>query len=114
MSTVVDTLLDTNVLSELLRPAPSARVLAWFAAQPGARLFVSAVTEAEMLYGARLMPAGRRRRELEAAGFVYDGSLDVLRNPADTLELNVFDEKIRGKTDQFVLRFRRPSPRRRS
>jgi len=48
------------------------------------------------------------RRELEAAGFVYDGSLEVLRNPADTLELSVFDEKIRGKTDQFVMRFRRP------
>jgi predicted methyltransferase len=48
------------------------------------------------------------RRELEAAGFVYDGSLDVLRNTADTLELSVFDAKIRGKTDQFVMRFRRP------
>jgi len=48
------------------------------------------------------------RRELEAAGFAYDGSLDVLDNPADTLELSVFDPKIRGKTDQFVMRFRRP------
>jgi len=48
------------------------------------------------------------RRELEAAGFVYDGASEVLRNPADTLELGVFDPKIRGKTDQFVMRFRRP------
>jgi predicted methyltransferase len=49
------------------------------------------------------------RRELEAAGFVYDGELDVLRNPADTRELPVFDPKVRGHTDQFVMRFRRPS-----
>jgi predicted methyltransferase len=48
------------------------------------------------------------RRELEAAGFVYDGESAVLRNPADTRELGVFDPAIRGKTDQFVLRFRKP------
>jgi predicted methyltransferase len=48
------------------------------------------------------------RRELEAAGFVYDGESSVLRNPADTLELGVFDPAIRGKTDQFVMRFRKP------
>jgi predicted methyltransferase len=48
------------------------------------------------------------RRELEAAGFVYDGESAVLANPADTLGLGVFDPAIRGKTDQFALRFRRP------
>jgi predicted methyltransferase len=48
------------------------------------------------------------RRELEAAGFVYDGESDVLRNPADARELGVFDPAIRGKTDQFVMRFRKP------
>jgi predicted methyltransferase len=48
------------------------------------------------------------RRELEAAGFLLDGETDVLRNFADSLELGVFDPAIRGKTDQFVMRFRRP------
>jgi predicted methyltransferase len=48
------------------------------------------------------------RRELEAAGFVYDGESDALRNPADTRALSVFDPAIRGRTDQFVMRFRRP------
>jgi predicted methyltransferase len=48
------------------------------------------------------------KRELEAAGFVLDGESSALRNPADTLLLGVFDPAIRGSTDQFVLRFRRP------
>ncbi len=60
-------LLDTNVLSELLRAAPDRRVLAWFAAQAPESLFVSAVTQAEMLLGARQLPAGKRRSALEAA-----------------------------------------------
>jgi hypothetical protein len=51
--------LDTNVLSELLRPAPEPAVLAWFAAQPSETLFVTAVTQAGMMFGARLLPAGR-------------------------------------------------------
>lgn len=61
------TLLDTNVLSELLRKQPDAAVLAWFARQPADALHVSAVTQAEMLLGARLLPAGKRRAQLEQA-----------------------------------------------
>lgn len=63
----MSTLLDTNVLSELIRSQPAPGVLAWFAAQPADSLFVSAVTQAEMLLGARLLPAGKRRQKLEAA-----------------------------------------------
>lgn len=48
------------------------------------------------------------RQEVEAAGFVFDGEADFLRNPADTRTVSVFDESIRGRTDQFVLRFRKP------
>jgi toxin FitB len=59
--------LDTNVLSELLRSTPNAAVLAWVAAQPAESLYVSAVTQAEMLLGARLLPAGRRRQTLQTA-----------------------------------------------
>lgn len=60
-------LLDTNVLSELLRAEPDPDVLGWFAAQPANDLFVSAVTQAEMILGARLLPAGKRRQRLEHA-----------------------------------------------
>jgi predicted methyltransferase len=48
------------------------------------------------------------KREVMAAGFVFDGESKVLRNPADNHTLKVFDPAIRGHTDQFVYRFRKP------
>ncbi|RVQ69482.1 methyltransferase [Croceicoccus ponticola] len=48
------------------------------------------------------------RREVESAGFIYDGESPVLKNPADDRLSNVFDSAIKGRTDQFVLRFRKP------
>lgn len=60
-------MLDTNVLSELLRAAPNPSVVAWVVAQPDASLFVTSVTEAEMRLGVRLLPAGKRRQALEIA-----------------------------------------------
>lgn len=48
------------------------------------------------------------RREVEAAGFVFEGESRILRNPRDPLTANVFDASIRGKTDQFVYKFRKP------
>lgn len=48
------------------------------------------------------------RAEVEAAGFIYDGESTALANPADDRTVNVFDEAIRGRTDQFVYRFRKP------
>ena len=57
-------LLDTNVLSELMRPAPEPRVVQWLDACSDEDLWVSAVTEAEILLGIRLLPNGRRREAL--------------------------------------------------
>ena len=57
-------LLDTNVLSELMRPAPDPEVERWLAGQPDASVFISAITEAELRYGLALMPPGRRRSAL--------------------------------------------------
>lgn len=48
------------------------------------------------------------RSEVEAAGFVFDSEAAFLRNPADTRTVSVFDPAIRGRTDQFVMRFRKP------
>ncbi|WFU51095.1 type II toxin-antitoxin system VapC family toxin [Sinorhizobium terangae] len=60
-------ILDTNVLSELLTPSPSAAVEAWLADQPPTSVFTTTVTEAEILCGLRLLSDGRRRRNLEGA-----------------------------------------------
>lgn len=48
------------------------------------------------------------RREVEAAGFVLEGSSDLLRHPADDHTVKVQEAGIRGKTDQFILKFRKP------
>lgn len=48
------------------------------------------------------------RREVEAAGFVFDGETNTLANPADPRTATVFDPSIRGRTDQFALRFKKP------
>jgi len=59
-------LLDTNVLSELMRPAPSSVVERWMSDQPATSLFISTITEAELRYGLALLPDGHRRRQLAA------------------------------------------------
>ena len=46
--------------------------------------------------------------EVTAAGFVLDSESDAVRNPVDPRDVGVFDESIRGHTDQFALRFRKP------
>lgn len=53
--------LDTNVLSEVLRPTPEPAVLNWMAAQPRSSLFTTTVTRGELLYGICLMLEGQRR-----------------------------------------------------
>ncbi|MBC7604987.1 MAG: type II toxin-antitoxin system VapC family toxin [Ramlibacter sp.] len=56
--------LDTNVLSELIRPTADPVVLRWLAAQVPGSLHTTAVTRAEMLYGARQLPTGKRQQQL--------------------------------------------------
>lgn len=59
-------LIDTNVISELMRPDPAPAVLEWFGRQNAADLHLSAVGEAELRRGAALLPAGKRRDRLMA------------------------------------------------
>lgn len=49
------------------------------------------------------------KKEVETAGFKLVGESNVLRNPADNHTLLVFDKAIRGHTDQFILKFRKPA-----
>lgn len=60
-------LLDTNVLSELMRPEPSQVVLDWFALRTDDDFYISAITQAEILLGIALLPPGRRREALATA-----------------------------------------------
>ena len=59
-------LLDTNILSELRRPRPEAKVLAFIEAQPLELLYVSEVTLAEIRFGIELLPDAGRRSELNS------------------------------------------------
>jgi hypothetical protein len=60
-------LLDTNVLSELMRPQPDVQVLAWFDLNNEAGYYTSAVTQAEILLGISLLPPGKRQTGLADA-----------------------------------------------
>ena len=52
-------LLDTNVISELMRPEPAIQILAWFGNNSTERLVLSSITEAELLRGITILPEGR-------------------------------------------------------
>ena len=84
--------------------------------KPGGTYFIidhaaaagSGMRDTERLH--RIDPA-TVRRQVEAAGFEYLGSSEVLRNAADDRTLPVFNPSVRGHTDQFVMRFRKPTSR---
>lgn len=56
--------LDTNVVSELMRPTPSTTMLQWLAAQPDAELHTTTITLAEVRYGIARLPEGRRKARM--------------------------------------------------
>lgn len=66
-------ILDTNVLSEILRPVPEPRVIDWIRSQARTSLFTTTVTRGEMFYGIGLLPDGARRQSLqEAVQAIFD------------------------------------------
>ncbi len=67
-------ILDTNVLSEAMKPEPHPAVLAWLDEQVAETLFISSVTVAEILFGIGALPAGRRKQRLAA---VFDEILPL-------------------------------------
>ena len=78
--------LDTNVISELMRPEPHQAVLAWVSAQPRALVYTTYVNQAEIFYGIAAMPEGRRRMRLAEAAhamFAEDFFRRVLSFGAD-------------------------------
>lgn len=66
-------ILDTNVLSALMRPAPDERVVAWLDRQPRTSIWTTSITVLEVRYGLQIMAAGKRRSLLlEAFGVLLD------------------------------------------
>ena len=76
--------LDTNVVSEAMKPEPHPAVLAWLNNQVAETLYLSSVTLAELLFGIGALPAGKRKDMLAQA---VDGLMGLFRNrvlPFDT------------------------------
>lgn len=68
--------LDTNVLSELMRNEPDAQVLAWLDDQYAVEFHTTSITVAELFYGIARLPAGRKKSDLrEAANALLEGPL---------------------------------------
>jgi predicted nucleic acid-binding protein len=85
--------LDTNVISELMRREPAPRVMAWIAEQPMAGVFTTTLTQAEIFYGLALLPEGRRRDDLLAAARpMFDVDLAGRVLPFDTEAALVYPE----------------------
>jgi len=95
----VDTAAFNKAVYEALKPGGYYVVLDHSAA-PGAAADVT-----ETLHR---IESSTVRREVEAAGFKFDSESSTLANPADPRTAKVFDQTIRGKTDQFILKFRKP------
>src|ERR1700736_4451043 len=95
--------LDVGVFNQLifeaLKPGGIYLVLD-HAAEPG-----SGIRDTATLHR---IDAETVKKEVLAAGFVFAGSSDLLRDPGDAHTVKVFDPSVRGKTDQFVLKFRKP------
>jgi predicted nucleic acid-binding protein len=90
--------LDTNVLSEMLRPAPDERVAAWLGSQPMSALFTTTITQAEILYGVALLPAGRRRDVLFAAVHpIFDEEMAGRVLPFDVSAATVYADLAAGR-----------------
>ena len=78
-------MLDTNVLSEMMRTVPEPKVAEWIVRQPSDELFTAALCQAEILSGLAIMPGSGRRAELEkAAHAMFAEDFDGRILPFDT------------------------------
>ena len=92
-------ILDTNVLSEIMKMTPTPRVSEWWTQQHSGDLFTTTVTVAEILYGIEILPKGRRR--------------DSLRSEADQVFTQDFDERILPFDEQAARAYSRIAATRR-
>lgn len=101
-------LLDTNVLSELMRAEPAPSVVAWIEARPAVSLYTSSITQAEILYGVMLLPPGKRRTALHAAAeamFREDFANRILSFSGETAPLYAQIAAARSKAGRPISHF---------
>jgi toxin FitB len=90
--------LDTNVISELLRVEPSPQVARWIASQPASELYTTAVTKAEIRVGVNTMPTGKRKAQLHATvdqtlGQVFAGRILPFDSNAATVYADIWAQR---------------------
>jgi predicted nucleic acid-binding protein len=91
--------LDTNVLSELMRPQPAAQVMGWFDGRAETAFFITAITRAEILLGIDLLPAGRRRDALaEAASRMFEQDFGGRCLPFDEHAAGIYARVVAERT----------------
>lgn len=78
-------LIDTNVLSELMKAKPAVEVLSWIDQQPAGQLYISSITVAEILYGIAQLPDGKRKTAFaDLAKLMFDEDFAGRILPFDT------------------------------
>lgn len=88
-------ILDTNVVSEVIRPVPDSGVLSWLDSQPADEIAITAITAAELLYGVRHMPEGRRQAQLsEVTDEIITADFRDRVQPFDVLAADQFAEVV--------------------
>jgi hypothetical protein len=91
-------LLDTNVISEAMRPVPEASVMAWLNSQNTADLWTSTIVMAEVYSGLDLMPAGKRQRQLlEKAELMFDRFFGARILPFDLLAARAYGAVLKAR-----------------
>ncbi len=91
-------LLDTNVISEAMKPEPDTNVLQWLNAQMAETLYLSSVTIAELAFGIAVLPAGKRKQRLFQA---LEGVMDLFAN-----RILSFDVKAAQEYGQLAIKSR--------
>lgn len=84
--------LDTNVVSEMMKPSPDGAVLAWLGSRPLSEQHTTAITLAEVRYGIARLPRGRRRYEM---GDVADAVFGIFEDrilPVDSVAASLYGE----------------------
>ena len=85
-------ILDTNVISEAMKPQPDPRVASWMARQNAEDLFTTAIAQAEILHGVAVLPDGKRKQDLASAARQIFGLFADKIFPFDSAAAELFAE----------------------